>query len=66
MKFSMNGSISSLKVALPQTLVNNIMFMQLYEQIRESLINNQYGSTSATFLSSIIGRFIVTSLSLPF
>lgn len=66
-KFSLAGSVKSLKIAIPQVLFSNMIFMQLYEQSRESLLGNtSLNSSQATFFSSILARFVVVSLMLPF
>jgi hypothetical protein len=66
-KFSLSGSIKSLKIAIPQVLFSNMIFMQLYENTREALINRTtMSSLQTTLVSSIFARFVVVSLMIPF
>jgi hypothetical protein len=65
-KFSFNGSIKSLKIAIPQVLVTNMVFMQLYENTREALTNyNAMSSIQNTLLSSFFARSVVVTTTIP-
>lgn len=65
-KFSFNGSIRSLKIAIPQVLVSNMVFMQLYENTREALTNYTYlSSLQNTLISSIFARSVVVTTMIP-
>ncbi len=64
--FSVQGSIKSLKVVLPQVTLSNIFYMQLYEN-RVHYFKNKlnYGITSSTLLSVLIARTVVSTFMLP-
>lgn len=51
---------------MPQVLFTNLVYMQLYEQVRQKLVSKKnLDSNWATFLSSIFARGVVTSLNIP-
>lgn len=60
------GSLNSLKVAVPQVLFSNILYAELYENIRR-FIKNGVGldGTYSTLLASLASRFVVTTLNVP-
>ena len=49
---------------MPQVVVNNLMFMQLYEFQRKIYLNYM-SSPKATLLSSLMARVIVTTILIP-
>jgi len=66
-KISWSGSLRSLKVAVPQVLFTNVVFMEAYEGLRGYLVNSHnFNSTTSTLLAALISRFLVTSANLPF
>ena len=64
--FSVQGSIKSLKVVLPQVTLSNIFYMQLYEnRVQYFKDKMHYGVMTSTFLSVLIARTIVSTCMLP-
>ncbi len=65
-RFSVQGSLQSLKIALPQVLFSNLLYMPLYERVRERLIKKMKMSPLwSTFISSIASRAVVTISNVP-
>lgn len=65
-RFSVQGSLQSLKIALPQVLFSNLLYMPLYERVRERLIKKMKMSPLwSTFISSIASRAVVTMSNVP-
>lgn len=64
-KFKFSNSFNGLKVAIPQVLFSNIIYMQLYEYQRNKYLKLTKNSGTATLMSSIISRVIVSTLMLP-
>ena len=51
---------------MPQVLFTNLVYMQLYEQVRQRLVSkNKLHSDWATLLSSVFSRGVVTTLNIP-
>lgn len=64
--FSVQGSIKSLKVVLPQVTLSNIFYMQLYEnRVHYFKDKLNYGVWMSTFFSVFIARTIVSTFMLP-
>jgi hypothetical protein len=54
-------------MAIPQVLFSNIIFMELYENLRHYMVSTlAFTGTSATLFASWMARFVVTSANLPF
>ena len=65
-KFSFEGSIRSLKLAIPQSLIGNMIFMQLYEPTRALLAPySRAGGVDTVMLASTLARTVVTTLNIP-
>ena len=65
-RFSLEGSMQSMKLAVPQVLFTNLIYMQIYEQGREVLrkkqwFKNFYSDASAALLA----RFICICINIP-
>lgn len=66
-RISFEGSVNSLKIAMPQVLFSNLMYMPLYETIRQLLVNEGHlDSIWSTFIASTFSRSIVTTANFPF
>ena len=66
-KFSFEGSVKSLKLALPQSLFSSILFMQIYEPTRQYLLDSaQMATTMATLGASVFARLVIGSAIIPF
>ena len=65
-RFSLQGSLQSLKLAIPQVLFTNLIYMQMYQQGREFIANKFNKSTFfSSAASAMIARFIVISINIP-
>lgn len=62
--FRLADTFKGLSVMIPQVVINNFMFMQLYEFQRKRY-SLHMSSTYATALSSIVSRIIVTTVLIP-
>ena len=65
-RFSLEGSLKSLKIAVPQVLFTNLIYMQLYEQGRHFLakkvLKNDFFSAAT---AAMMARFICISINIP-
>lgn len=53
-----------LSVALPQVVLNNVLYMQLYEGQR-AILSTYMNQSGATFLSAMLSRSIVATVLVP-
>ena len=64
-KISFEGSVKSLKIAVPQAQFNSITFMQIYEPTRQYLLGH-LSPTLSTVTASMLSRWVVATCSIPF